>query len=284
MNKNLKAGLITFSIIGVILLAVYLYNRRKNKVATNKDPVLGGTLDKPIEKPASNTQIGVPLEVATGLGAQLIDRRAREIYQNKTALENVIQQRGVPVPDTAGTKFPAGIARVLNDTGFQSFPVVPSFISPAYKAEINNFITQPDFENLAKANIDSAKSTYRNALNFVSVRFFPWEALDKAVQEESFGKPSKTDKNKSERYNAAIIDLKTVYNRVLESNKKLTMRYTLNSKLSFTDNLKIFIDKVKTKTNYEIILDNNINYENIINNKSEDNSDDGLDDGLDDEY
>ena len=222
MNKNLKAGLITLSIITVIVIAIYLYNRKKKVGSTtNADPILGGTLDKPIENPALNTQIGTPLEVATGLGAQLIDRRAREIYQNKTALENVIQQRGVPVPDSAGTKFPAGIARVLNDTGFQSFPVVPSFISPGYKAEINNFLSQPDFENLAKANIDSAKSTYRNALNFVSVRFFPWDALEKAVQEESFGKPSKSDKNKSERYNDAVLDMKTVFNRVLESNKKL---------------------------------------------------------------
>lgn len=220
MNKNLKAGLITLSIIAVIVLAIVLYNRRKKAVG-NTDPILGGTLDKPIEKPTENTSISVPLEVATGLGAQLIDRRAREIYQNKTALENVIQQRGVPVPDSTGTKYPAGIARVLNDTGFQSFPVVPSFISPGYKAEINNFISQPDFENLAKANIDSAKATYRNALNFVSVRFFPFEALDKAVQEESFGKPNKSDKNKSERYNAAVLDMKTVFGRVLESNKKL---------------------------------------------------------------
>ena len=221
MNKNLKAGIITLAIILFIVIAIYFYNRKKKGGAANADPILGGTLDKPIEKPTENTNISVPLEVATGLGAQLIDRRAREIYQNKTALENVIQQRGVPVPDSAGTKFPAGIARVLNDTGFQSFPVVPSFISPGYKAEINNFLSQPDFENLAKANIDSAKSTYRNALNFVSVRFFPWDALEKAVQEEGFGKPSKSDKNKSERYNAAVLDMKTVFGRVLESNKKL---------------------------------------------------------------
>lgn len=219
-NNNLKALFITIAIVAFIAVLIYLYKRSK-KVAPDKDPVLGGTIDEPIEDAPKNTTTTESLDTTNGLGASLIDRRARDLYQNKASLESIIQRKGVPVPDVAGTKFPAGVSRVLNDSGFQSFPVVPNFISPGYKAEINNFLSQPDFENLSRANFDSAKSTYQNAMNFNAVRWYPYPAMDKAVQEESFGKPSKSDKNKSERYDAAIKDLKTVFSRVLDANKKL---------------------------------------------------------------
>jgi hypothetical protein len=221
-NKNLKALFITVAIVVFIAIVIYLYKKSKGaKTEENTNPVLGGTIDEPIEDAPKNTDVSQVLDTTNGLGATIIDRRARDLYQNKTSLESIIQRKGVPVPDASGTKFPAGIARVLNDSGFQSFPVVPNFISPAYKAEINNFLGQPDFENLARANFDSAKSTYQIAMNFNSIRWYPFPALDKAVQESSFGNAGKADKNKSERYDAAIKDMKTVFQRVLDANKKL---------------------------------------------------------------
>lgn len=219
-NNNLKGLLITIAIVAFIAIMIYLYKKNKKTVA-GKDPLLGGTIDEPIEEAPKNTSVTQALDTTSGLGATMIDRRARDLYQNKTSLESIIQQKGVPVPDSSGTKFPTGVARVLNDSGFQSFPVVPNFISPGYKAEISNFLSQPDFENLARANFDSAKSTYQNAMNFNAVRWYPFPALDKAVQESSFGQASKSDKNKSERYDAAIRDMKTVFQRVLDANKKL---------------------------------------------------------------
>ncbi len=220
MNKNLKAFLITIAIISFVGIIVYFLLKPK-KQKTESNPILGGSINEPLPAAQVNTNVTEPVATESGLGASLIRNRMIEIYNNNGALENVINTKSVPIPDLSGTKYPAGIARTLNDSGFQSVPVVPNFMSPSYQAEIKNFLNQPDFESVARSNFDAALSTYQNAMNFSSVRFYPFPAFENVVKQDGFGKPGKADKNRSERYDAGIKDFKVVFSNTLDANKKL---------------------------------------------------------------
>jgi hypothetical protein len=165
------------------------------------------------------------MDSESGEGAELVRNRMFQLYNSQEG-EQIKQSSRTNVYQ--GLAYPTGMRQLITEIygGASLFPSVPSEIDGGFLNWLDDIEKGPNFEEItSNVGIDQAKETWSQILNYNEYTLWPID-VESLINQNAFGKASKKDKNKSERYNAMIEDLKKFASNLY----KFTKSYSQNLK------------------------------------------------------
>lgn len=198
------------------ILAYFAFFKKKSESAQSGNPPNDPL---PEAEPVSTENVKPePVSIDSGDGAAMIANRIRVLQKSNTAQELA---RSVSGDLYKGTVYPQGMKAAFLGLFGDSYaiPLFPSQIDPSFQSFVEGIQSVEDFNKMeSSVGLEKALQNYKSALQYGEVSYFP-PNLKELVDAENFGKPSKADKNKSERYGAWAIDTKTVFSNLARISK-----------------------------------------------------------------
>lgn len=224
MNR-LIAFLIAATGIGV---GAYFYLSEKSK---DNAPEAGGPPNA-VKPPgttgnapeATNTEEAKYYSLEAGEGAEAIRNRMNELFRYRDSRNKILERYGVLDPIFQGITYISGTNAVINTLFGNVFnlPIYPKSIFPDYYAQLQAIQATEGFEKITStAGIDSAFSTWRNALNFPTGETLWLENVMEILKTGAFGPHGKADKNWSERYDAYTGDMQKLAKNMAKASTSL---------------------------------------------------------------
>lgn len=172
----------------------------------------------PIKKPSPETP-------AIDSESGIVTARAKQLYANKQKRDEVSAKFSVNYPNPGTTQYPAAVRSVLNQSGVDQIPLIPSFISDTYQKKISDFTGAESFESIARTQgYDKAKSVYTELLTFPQFNARLFEAIAKNVFDGNFGTVSARGDHMRLRYwdfDTAMNIFKQLFKQASQGSKEL---------------------------------------------------------------
>lgn len=209
-------------IVALIGLAAYFLFIKKGNSGTQKDKSADpGQAPKPEPAQASGPVSQKFYDVDGGEGLLAINARVRAL-ENSSAQTPIL--RSVEGQIYAGLSYPHAMRKAMQASFGDAYavPLYSTDIEPAFVDFVDSVLTLPDFNDTEKSiGLEKTLQSWYNSLQYGGNSYYP-AGLKELVDSEQFGKPGKSDKNKSERYGQWASDTKKLFKNMQSAVKSYT--------------------------------------------------------------
>lgn len=175
---------------------------------------------QPAGQPGAQQQL---YDADSGIGAQAIQNRMRQIFNSAARRQSTIQASGAPGSLYTAMKYPedmrAAMATVFGSAA--AVPIVPPSFEPAYIDRLDTWQSLPGFERTTRGSgIEKAFQIWRPALEFsdLGVNFWPSQ-LPTLIEAGAFKSSGPADRDRSERYDAFTEDMKILGQNIIRASR-----------------------------------------------------------------